>query len=61
MNLSQATWWLMVVGSINWGLSAFGLNLVNMIVGSVPMLEMIVYVLVGLSGVYALLKKYQVI
>lgn len=45
---------LVIVGAINWGLVALGFNLVNLIFGSVPSLENIVYILVGLSGVYAI-------
>ena len=43
---------LLVVGGLNWGLVALGFNLVNMILGSWPMLEQIVYGLVGLSAIY---------
>ena len=43
---------LVVVGGLNWGLVAFNINLVNMLVGSWPTLEMIVYILVGLSALY---------
>jgi len=43
---------LLVVGGLNWGLTALGWNVVNMILGSWPMLEQAVYVLVGLSAVY---------
>lgn len=59
--LNQVSWWLMVVGALNWGLTAFGMNLVNMLLGSIPMLEMIVYVLVGLSGLYALLHHFEIV
>lgn len=57
-------WWLVVVGAINWGLVGLGMlmggmgwNIVNMIFGAWPMLEAVVYVLVGLSGVWLLWKK----
>ena len=43
---------LVIIGAINWGLFAFGYNLVAMILGSIPTLEMIVYILVGLSGLW---------
>lgn len=46
---------LLIVGGLNWGLSAFGMNLVNMLLGSWPMLERIVYLLVGASAVYELI------
>lgn len=55
--LSQITRVLVVVGGINWGLIGLGMlmskdwNVVNMILGGVPMLEAIVYVLVGLAAV----------
>lgn len=43
---------LLVVGGLNWALVAFGFNLVNMLVGAWPVVEQVVYVLVGLSAVY---------
>ncbi len=45
---------LVIVGGINWGLTAFGYNLVALLVGAWPTVEMIVYVLVGLSAIYLL-------
>jgi len=42
---------LLVVGGLNWGLSAFGYNLVNILLGSWPPVETVVYVLVGLSAI----------
>ena len=42
---------LLIVGGLNWGLTALGYNLVNMILGSWPMVEKLVYILVGLSAV----------
>jgi uncharacterized membrane protein YuzA (DUF378 family) len=42
---------LVVVGGLNWGLvGAFEFNLVTKLLGSWPMIETIVYVLVGLSA-----------
>ena len=43
---------LLVIGGLNWGLVALGYNLVNMLLGSWPMLEKVVYLLVGLSAIY---------
>ncbi len=49
---------LLAVGGLNWGLVGLGgflggsWNLVQMILGSMPVLENLVYVLVGLSAVY---------
>ncbi|MFA5132014.1 MAG: DUF378 domain-containing protein [Candidatus Paceibacterota bacterium] len=55
--LSQVTRVLVIVGGVNWGLVGLGMlaggnwNVVNMILGSVPTLEAVVYVLVGLAAV----------
>ena len=43
---------LLVVGGLNWGLTALGWNVVNMILGSWPTVETVVYILVGLAAVY---------
>lgn len=43
---------LLVVGGLNWGLTAFNYNVVNMLLGNWPMVEKIVYILVGLSAIY---------
>lgn len=44
---------LVVVGGVNWGLvGLLNFNLVTMLVGSLGGVEMIVYILVGLSAVY---------
>ena len=58
---------LTVVGGVNWGLVGLGsllggknLNLVNLLLGSLPTVEAIVYLLVGISSVvmiYAHLGK----
>lgn len=56
--LSQVTRILVIVGGVNWGLIGLGSlmggadwNVVKMILGSWPMLEAVVYLLVGLSAV----------
>ncbi len=49
---------LLVVGGLNWGFVGIGMligsdwNIVKMIVGSWPILEAIVYVLVGVAAAY---------
>ncbi len=50
--LNLVTLGLIIVGGLNWGLYAFDFNLVNFILGSVPMLEKAVYVLVAASAVF---------
>jgi uncharacterized membrane protein YuzA (DUF378 family) len=51
-SLHKVTYILVIVGALNWGLEALGFNLVNMLLGSWPMVERIVYLLVGVSAVY---------
>lgn len=44
---------LVVVGALNWGLvGAAGWNLVDMLLGAGSMLSKIVYVVVGVSGLF---------
>jgi uncharacterized membrane protein YuzA (DUF378 family) len=49
---------LLAIGGINWGLVGLGQlagsnwNVVNLILGSMPTLESVVYVLVGLSALW---------
>lgn len=49
---------LLIIGGLNWGLIGLGgfagadWNVVHMILGSLPQLEWLVYILVGLSAVW---------
>ena len=46
---------LLVVGGLNWGLiGLFHYNLVMSLLGSWPMVESLVYILVGISALYIL-------
>lgn len=51
---------LLAIGGLNWGLVGLGQlagsnwNVVNMILGSMPTVESVVYVLVGLSALWIL-------
>lgn len=54
---------LLIVGGLNWGLVGLAgllnlrnLNVVHMVLGSWPVLENLVYVLVGLAGLWTLSK-----
>lgn len=49
--LHTITWILLIVGGLNWGLSALGWNVVAYL-GTT--LAMIIYILVGLSAIYEL-------
>jgi uncharacterized protein len=51
---------LVIIGGLNWGLIAAGnWNVVNMLLGSVPMVERIVYGLVGLAALYMIYGCYK--
>jgi len=59
--LHSITYLLVIIGAINWGLMGlFDVNLVNMLLGSFPTLERLVYILVGVSAVVdmAMLHKW---
>lgn len=49
---------LLVIGGLNWGLVGLGgfaggnWNIVHMILGSMPKIEWLVYILVGLSAIW---------
>ena len=46
------TFLLVMIGALNWGLmGAFGFNLVTYLLGSWPMVERVVYILVGVSAI----------
>lgn len=46
---------LVIVGGLNWGLTALGWNIVNLILGGFPLIEKLVYLLVGVSAIWLLI------
>ncbi len=51
----KVSWLLVLVGALNWGLvGAFNWNLVNALLGGWPMVERVVYILVGLAALMML-------
>lgn len=50
---------LVIVGGLNWGLEAIGFNVVYLLVGAWPVVEDIVYILVGLSALYLAVTHWQ--
>ncbi len=56
---------LTTIGALNWGLVGIGMlldanwNLVDLLLGWEPILEAIVYLLVGLAGLYLLYLMYR--
>ena len=53
MNLFKVTWWLVIIGGLNWGLVALGWGIGDFLPYD---LARLVYLLVGLSAVYQLTK-----
>ncbi|OGD94514.1 hypothetical protein A3F02_01980 [Candidatus Curtissbacteria bacterium RIFCSPHIGHO2_12_FULL_38_9b] len=44
---------LVIVGALNWGLvGLFSINLISAILGSVAVLERLIYIVVGIGAVY---------
>lgn len=55
--LDWAVFVLLVVGALNWGLVGLvNMNVVELALGSIPVLIKVVYVLVGLAGLWKLYK-----
>lgn len=55
--LDWVSYVLVTLGALNWGLvGAFRLDLVQTILGTSPGLVQLVYILIGLSGLYWLYK-----
>lgn len=51
--IHMVTYVLVVVGAVNWGLvGLLDFNLVNALLGGLPGVEKIVYIVVGASAVY---------
>ena len=54
-SMQMLSWVLITVGALNWGLVGLAnINLVQALLGSWPALVQVVYILVGLAGVYSL-------
>lgn len=54
------TFVLVLIGALNWGLvGAFNIDLVQIILGSIPILADAVYILVGISAVVQILLISQ--
>lgn len=59
--LHIASYTLVVVGALNWGLiGLFDFNLVNMIFGSMGGVENLVYILVGVAAGYSVYEHKQI-
>lgn len=61
--MKKLAWILVIIGAINWGLVGLGMllgganwNIVSLIFGGLPVVESLIYVLVGLSAIVHLFK-----
>lgn len=53
LNTKQLVGWVLVVGAVNWGLvGLLNVNVVESVLGAGSMLTKVVYILVGVVGVY---------
>lgn len=63
--MDMVSMWLLIIGGLNWGLVGLGgfmksdLNLVNMIFKSIPELEWIIYILVGIAAIMAVMMALK--
>lgn len=57
--LNKIAFVLVIVGALNWGLTAFGYNLVDMIFGAGSTIAMVVYVLVAISALVLVADKMK--
>lgn len=52
-NVHLLAYVLVIVGALNWGLvGLFNFNLVHAVLGTMPMIEKLVYIVVGVAAVY---------
>ncbi|MGD0523444.1 MAG: DUF378 domain-containing protein [Candidatus Microgenomates bacterium] len=51
--------WLVLIGAVNWGLiGLLGVNLVTLLFGTWPFVVSLVYILVGVAGVWGVFAKF---
>jgi uncharacterized membrane protein YuzA (DUF378 family) len=61
MQINQIAWWLVIIGALNWlWAGIFSQDLVGMIFG-LTIISKLVYILVGLSGLWLLLQKLGIV
>ena len=59
--MDWAAWMFVMIGAVNWGLvGLFKLDLVQIVFGTSPNLATLMYVLIGVSGVYWVWKTVAV-
>jgi len=51
---------IVIIGAINWGLVGIAqIDLVALILGTIPVLQQIVYIIVGIAGLYVAYLTYK--
>jgi uncharacterized membrane protein YuzA (DUF378 family) len=51
---------LLVIGGLNWGLvGLLNMDLVKLLLGSIPLLQQLVYIVVGLCALYVLYAEFM--
>ena len=61
-SLQMISWVLITLGAINWGLvGLFGVNLVESLFSAWPAVGQIIYILIGLAGVYSVWGMFSMI
>lgn len=56
---------LVIIGALNWGLVGLGmlmdtdLNVVDILFGSMPTVEAVIYLIIGLAGLYTIWTAYK--
>ena len=57
--ITQIALWLSIIGAINWGLvGALNLNAVTALFGEASMLSSLIYILVGISGLWLIIDMF---
>ncbi len=53
--LDWIAWILIIIGAVNWGLvGIFNLDLVDLLLGTVAWFARVVYILIGVAGLYTI-------
>jgi len=58
---------LIIIGAINWGLIGLGdltssgrnWNIINVVLGNIPTLESVIYILIGVAGILKLIHIFK--
>ncbi len=58
--LTQISFWLVIIGALNWGLvGVFGFNLVDGIFGVMSLMSRLVYILVGAGAIWLIVDLFR--